>query len=164
MKTPKESSKKEEKTLNNLKNYLEEKHKIVEKQPKPPEMSRDEMKNFINNNIIPALTKIENQLNGYNFKSISSIPFERLATLRIIDDYTQFYFKVEINNSSRYISISFKLKYRPSAKAKLVKSDFYKREIITFNDIDTIDYKILLALFTQWFIQKDEILKDKIHR
>lgn len=164
MKTQNEPEKPDEKSLKDLKNYLQENHKPEKKPVKPPEMTPEQEKSFINDKIMPVLREIEKQFEGLNFKNVRCIPFTRLATIRILDDFIQFHFKVKVCNLYRVVDISYEIKYRKTRMAKLISAENIPIVSISFNEIDTINSEMITALFTKWFIEKDEYLKDKINR
>ena len=125
-------------------------------------LTNNEMENFFKQNVLPAFSEIEKELSEYKFVRLGYEAHTRIVIFKIVNTLNLFHFKVDINNNDRQIKIFYSLRYRHHIKKKLIIIKGLESEIISFNDISTINNKLILSLFIKWYTSKDEtIQKDK---
>jgi len=151
--------------LENLKNFLDKQFKSQQEEVKPQMLTAYEMESFFNIKITPAYKQLKQQLSEYAFDTVGYNVRTRVATLKISDTFTVFSFKTDINNNSREITFFFDLKYRDKRKKKLFVIRSSKNKKVLFKDIETINPDLVLSLFAEWFMGKDELIqKDRAWR
>lgn len=151
-------------TLDELKTFLDNKFKPKPNEELPEIMNNEEMENFFNSKIIPVYEKILSQLTVYFDYKAKFYTHVRVASIRIVEDMSLFYFKVDINNTKRQINIIYDLNYRKAKKKKLSKTQTIEKVSISFRDIDTINEEMLITLFSKWYMGKDELIQKFIEK
>jgi hypothetical protein len=160
MKNPEETKKTDENTLKDLKEFLAVKFKPESVVIKPNMMSDKEMADFYKQKILPVFEKLKEQLSEFNFEKLDFNIHTQTATFKAFEILSDFCFKVSIDNSGRKVRIFYELKYRHIKRRKSTRIINNKLKNISFRDIDTINEKMLISLFTKWYMSKD----DEIHK
>ncbi len=162
MKNPDETKKTEGNTLKDLKEFLAVKFKPELVVVKPNMMSDKQMADFYKLKILPVFEKLKEQLSEYNFEKLGFDIHTQVATFKAFEIFSDFSFKVSIDNSGRMVRIFYDIKYRYIKKRKSTRIYNNESVNISFSDIDTINEKMLISLFTKWYMSKDdEIQKHK---
>jgi len=162
MKNPDETKKTEGNTLKDLKEFLAVKLKPEPVVIKPNMMSDKQMADFYKLKILPVFEKLKEQLTEFNFEKLDFDIHTQTATFKAFEILSDFSFKVSIDNSGRKVRIFYDLKYRHKKRKKSTRVINAKFKNISFSDIETINEKMLISLFTKWYMSKDdEIQKHK---
>ena len=155
-----ETKKTDKKTLKDLTDFLKVKFKPKPEDIKPDIMTDKEKVDFYKQKIIPVFGKLEGQLSEFNFESVSFDVHKRIATFKVSEILSRFYFGVSIDNTGRQVKIYYELKYRYAKKKKLTEINNDETVNISFRNIDTITDNMIISLFTKWYMNKDEIIQQ----
>ena len=144
------------KDLQDLQRFFKKREEKEKEAIKPKQMTDEEISSFYKNNVLTAFKTLKSTLSEYNLDTIDYNFHVKVATFKIAEPLYQFFFKVEIDNSSREIYIYPIYKYRTSPRNKLIDVKLQDSERISLNEIEIISEKKIIALFTKWFLNKDE--------
>ncbi len=148
-----------DKSIQDLHRFLKERNQKKEESIKSEPMSSTDISAFLDNKVMPAYKTLKTTMSEFNLGKIDYNKHVKVATFKISESRTQFFFKVEIDNLSRKIKIYPILKYRTANRGKLLNAEYRDVERIPFKELDKITEKKIIALFTDWYMSKEEQIK-----
>jgi len=147
-----------DKSIQDLHRFLEEKAESEIEPVRAEPMTDDEMELFFKNIAMPAFKTLKTEMLAFSFERLDSSFHTKVGVFKVIETFSQFIFRIEINNQVREIKVSPTLKYRTLRRGKLVDAQIREAVIFPFEEQEKLNQKKIISLFINWFTSKDEYI------
>lgn len=147
------------KNLQDLQRFLKQKSKQKSDSAKAEKLTEQEIAEFFDQIVIPAFETLKKTISEYDMGEVKYDKYNVLARLRVVEPLSNFLFKIGIDNDSRIINIKCNLKYKENLRDRLNNAWNNHHKRISFKEIENINQKTIVSIFTEWYTAKDENIR-----